>query len=237
MVIAADGRRSTIAIGRGLSRQPQRPRRWAIGAYFAGVEGVTTFGEMHVRRGHYIGVAPVPGGLTNACVVVPHPPSRRRFGGTAIMAIGRSPCPRKRSIDISRRIRNCPRASPTRARSTPPTMLGPMAVDTTAVGEPGLLLAGDAAGFIDPMTGDGLSFALTGAELAAAIVKEVLDGSLPIDRAHLELAARRRRGLSIEVALQSRVAVARLVAFERHGGRGDGEGVAIALQPNDPLCR
>ena len=83
MVIAADGRRSTIAIGRGLSRQPQRPRRWAIGAYFAGVEGVTTFGEMHVRRGHYIGVAPVPGGLTNACVVVPHPPSRRRFGGTS----------------------------------------------------------------------------------------------------------------------------------------------------------
>ena len=38
---------------------------------------------MHVRRGHYIGVAPVPGGLTNACLVVPHPPSRGRFGGTS----------------------------------------------------------------------------------------------------------------------------------------------------------
>ena len=75
----------------------------------------------------------------------------------------------------------------------PPVMLGPMAVDATAAGEPGLLLAGDAAGFIDPMTGDGLRFALMGAELAAAIVKEVFDGSLSIDRAHLELAARRRR--------------------------------------------
>ena len=27
------------------------------------------FGEMHVRRGGYIGVAPLPGGLANACVV------------------------------------------------------------------------------------------------------------------------------------------------------------------------
>jgi flavin-dependent dehydrogenase len=72
MVIAADGRRSAIAIGRGLARQPQRPRRWAIGAYFSGVTGMTHLGEMHVRRGHYIGVAPVPGGLTNACLVVPH---------------------------------------------------------------------------------------------------------------------------------------------------------------------
>ncbi len=193
MVIAADGRRSTIAIGRGLSRQPQRPRRWAIGAYFAGVEGVTTFGEMHVRRGHYIGVAPVPGGLTNACVVVPHPPSRRRFAGTSDhgdrpLALPAEALDRylKADPELSARFAN--------ARAvTPPTMLGPMAVDTTAAGEPGLLLAGDAAGFIDPMTGDGLSFALTGAELAAAIVKEVLEGSLPIDRAHLELAARRRR--------------------------------------------
>ena len=72
-------------------------------------------------------------------------------------------------------------------------MLGPMAVDATAAGEPGLLLAGDAAGFIDPMTGDGLRFALMGAELAAAIVSEVLNGSLSIERAHLELADRRRR--------------------------------------------
>ena len=192
MVIAADGRRSTIAIGRGLSRQPQRPRRWAIGAYFADVEGVTTLGEMHVRRGHYLGVAPVPGGLTNACVVVPHAPSRRRFGATSDP--GEVPLAHPADV-LDRLLKSDPELSARFASAravTPPTMLGPMAVDTTAVGEPGLLLAGDAAGFIDPMTGDGLRFALMGAELAAAIVKEVFEGSVPIDRAHLELAARRR---------------------------------------------
>jgi flavin-dependent dehydrogenase len=188
MVIAADGRRSAIAIGRGLSRQPARPRRWAIGAYFNGVTGVTTLGEMHVRRGHYIGVAPVPGGLTNACLVIPRPPSPGGFGETGAYDLARP------AEALGRVLKSDPELSARFAGAraiSAPTMLGPMAVDTNAVGEPGLLLAGDAAGFIDPMTGDGLRFALMGAELAAQIVNEVFAGSLPIDRAHVELAARR----------------------------------------------
>ena len=80
MVIAADGRRSTLAFARGLAHQPARPRRWAIGGYFSGVAGCSTVGEMHVRQGHYIGVAPVPGGLTNVCVVVPHAAGEPPFG-------------------------------------------------------------------------------------------------------------------------------------------------------------
>ncbi|MBY0495292.1 MAG: FAD-dependent monooxygenase [Cyanobacteria bacterium] len=191
MVIAADGRRSAIAVGRGWSRQPQRPRRWAIGAYYSGVTGVTSLGEMHVRHGHYIGVAPVPGGLTNACLVVPHPPSRRRFGET-----GSPDVPFARPAEaLENVLKRDPELSVRFASARaiePPTMLGPMAVDTNAVGEPGLLLAGDAAGFIDPMTGDGLRFALMGAELAAHVVIEVLNGKLPIDRGHRELTNRRR---------------------------------------------
>ena len=42
-------------------------------------------------------------------------------------------------------------------------MLGPLAVDVAQGDIAGLLLAGDAAGFIDPMTGDGLRFAVRGA--------------------------------------------------------------------------
>jgi flavin-dependent dehydrogenase len=193
MVIAADGRRSAIAIGRGLSRQPARPRRWAIGAYFSDVSGMTSLGEMHVRRGHYIGVAPVPGGLINACLVVPHPASRRPFGETNEAATWPMSQP---AAALNQALRDDPELAPRFAHAraaSPAVMLGPMAVDTTAVGESGLLLAGDAAGFIDPMTGDGLRFALLGAEIAAGVAKEFLDGTLSIDRAHLELAERRRR--------------------------------------------
>lgn len=183
MVIAADGRRSALAIARGLSRQPRRPRRWAIGSYFTDVDAMTQLGEMHVRRGHYIGVAPVPGGLINVCLVVP----QESFAERKLL----NPADALRAA-----IAADPQLSPRFARARAvdePIVLGPMAVDARAAGEAGLLLAGDAAGFIDPMTGDGLRFALRGAELAADIVGEVFAGSLSVDRAHLELARRRHQ--------------------------------------------
>ena len=44
-------------------RPPRQPRRWAIGAYLTGVTGVRAdYGEMHVRRGRYLGIAPMPVG-------------------------------------------------------------------------------------------------------------------------------------------------------------------------------
>lgn len=180
MVIAADGRRS-VAIKRGLSKQPKQPRRWAIGAYYTDVDGMTRLGEMHVRRGHYIGVAPLPGGMTNACLVVPH------TSGDEPIAEPKEALARVLASDpeLASRFANA------RAVAAP-TVLGPMAVDATAAGEPGLLLAGDAAGFIDPMTGDGLRFAFAGAEMAADVTYDVLSGKLSFDAAHLELAHRRR---------------------------------------------
>jgi flavin-dependent dehydrogenase len=78
----------------------------------------------------------------------------------------------------------------------PPTMLGPMAVDTTAVGEPGLLLAGDAAGFIDPMTGDGVRLALAGAEIATEVADAVLRGALTAAAAPVVLARRRHEAFA-----------------------------------------
>ncbi len=182
MVIAADGRRSVLAIGRGLSRQPRRPRRWAIGSYFTDVDGMTSLGEMHVRHGHYIGVAPVPGGLVNTCLVLPFEPSSdRRLSNPSEALLAAL----KEDAELA------PRFARARAVDAP-VMLGPMAVDASSAGEPGLLLAGDAAGFIDPMTGDGLRFALRGAELAATVVQGALAGTVPVDRAYLVLAERRR---------------------------------------------
>jgi flavin-dependent dehydrogenase len=181
LVIAADGRRSTLAVNRRLSAQPRRPRRWAIGAYFSDVGERTRLGEMHVRSGHYIGVAPLPDGLTNACLVIPHHQGDAPIGDP--LSLLRSHL--DRDPDLRARFQDAKPAAP-------PAVLGPMAVDARAAGEPGLLLAGDAAGFIDPMTGDGLRFALAGAELAATTALDVVAGRTPIERAHLELAAKRR---------------------------------------------
>ncbi len=185
LVIAADGRRSPVAFALGLARHPRRPRRWAIGAYFEGVTGVSEVGEMHIRRGHYIGVAPVPGGLINACLVVPEARAR---------AIGRA------SADaLEAALAADPQLGPRflgARRATPVTLLGPLAVDVNAAGVEGLLLAGDAAGFIDPMTGDGLRLAMRGGELAAASALETLDG---LAGAHVRLAERRRKELGTKL--------------------------------------
>ena len=109
-----------IAIKHGLSRQPARPRRWAIGAYYTDVDGTTSLGEMHIRRGHYIGVAPVPGGLTNACLV--------DFARSPRPAIAQA-AP-NRSHHFSPRTPSWRRASRARDAASPAVMLGPMAVDT-----------------------------------------------------------------------------------------------------------
>jgi flavin-dependent dehydrogenase len=181
MVIAADGRHSRIAFALGLARHPERPRRWAIGAYFTAVDGLIEAGEMHVRAGHYIGVAPMPTGVANACLVVPHEAGNNGWRDTTALLMSH----------LARDPRLGPRFA--RARITDaPAVLGPMAVDARGVGVPGLLLAGDAAGFIDPMTGDGLTFALRSAELAAAVTIDVLAGRLDAQRAPRVLARRRR---------------------------------------------
>jgi menaquinone-9 beta-reductase len=177
LTIAADGRRSTLAFSTGLARHPARPRRWAVGAYFEGVAGLEPRGEMHVRARHYVGVAPLPGGLANVCLVTAE---RRGFDRPADL--------------LAARIAGDPlladRFSAAR-RVTAPISLGPLAVDARAAGMPGLLLAGDAAGFIDPMTGDGMRYAVQGAMLAAdATLRFFADASL---RPHVCLLHERAR--------------------------------------------
>lgn len=155
VTIAADGRRSPIAFALGLVRHPSKPRRWAIGTYYDGVAGLTDFGEMHIRARHYFGIAPLPSGLANTCLVVEAADDRLRLPPLDAIA---------QTIDEDPSLR--PRFAGARPVAAA-VVLGPLAVDADAAGVPGLLLAGDAAGFIDPMTGDGLRFAIVGAELAA----------------------------------------------------------------------
>lgn len=161
ITIAADGRRSVLAQATGLSRHPQQPRRWAFGLYATDVGGMTDMGEMHLRVGHYVGFAPLGGGLTNVCVVTGRRPE------------GRSP------EDVIRRVlaadRGLHERTSTMRLAGSPKVLGPLAVDCEGVGIPGLLLAGDAAGFVDPMTGDGVHLAIRGGVLAAEAALRALE--------------------------------------------------------------
>jgi flavin-dependent dehydrogenase len=177
MTIGADGRRSVLARALGLSRHPARPRRWAFGAYATGIEELTDLGEMHIRSGSYFGIAPLGGGLANVCAV------------TGPRPIGPTP----RDV-INRVIAQDPAIASRFTHASfqgPVTVLGPLAVETSAPGVDGLLLAGDAAGFVDPMTGDGLHLAIRGAVLAAREVLTVLEAGV-FDGSVARLAEARR---------------------------------------------
>jgi menaquinone-9 beta-reductase len=197
LTIAADGRESRLARGLTLASHPRRPRRWAVGAYFSDARGLTDRGEMHIRSHRYIGVAPVPGGLTNVCVVTDDRLRLRRPSELLLDTLRQEPLLTERFAGAR--------------MVTEPVMLGPLAVDCAAPGVSGLLLAGDAAGFIDPMTGDGLRFALRGAELAAEEALSTLQRWNP--RAHWRLHHKRRREFAAKWRFNR--ALRRLIASER----------------------
>ena len=211
LVIAADGRESRLARTLGLSIHPRRPRRWAIGGYFEAVTDLGTRGEMHVRAKHYIGVAPVPDGLANACLVLPHRRGQRGWRDPGVLL--------RAAIDADTTL--APRFAHARPVEAP-QVLGPMAVEARAAGCPGMLLAGDAAGFIDPITGDGLRFAFEGATMAAATALEILTGQCDPRQAVTVLASRRRaafetkwrfnRGVRLAVASPRAITAAALAA-------------------------
>ena len=177
LTIAADGASSRLARALCLAHHAAKPRRWAAGAYFGDVSGMTGFGEMHVRPQAYIGIAPLPGGLANACVVTADRRAAARPDALLHDTLASDPV----LADRFGRARRISRVM----------CLGPLAVESARCGVPGLVLAGDSAGFIDPMTGDGLYFALRGAELAAAEVLDALEHGRT--DAHLRLGTVRRQ--------------------------------------------
>jgi flavin-dependent dehydrogenase len=165
-VVIADGRGSRLASALQLSRFAPAPRRWAFGAYFSDVAQLRTRGEMHLRGDGYIGVAPLPGGLSNVCVV-------RHVGGRHAHAFDQKTIVAA-TLAADPWLRDRFRAA---RQQSAVMVLGPLAIEARAAGCAGAVLAGDVAGFIDPMTGDGLRFAIGGAMLAAdAILGEIATG-------------------------------------------------------------
>jgi flavin-dependent dehydrogenase len=161
VTIAADGRRSILARALGLMRPAPRPPRWAYGTYATGVTHAGDVGEMHVRHGWYLGIAPLGQDLVNVCVVRPAPAARLR------------------PLEVLREAIDCDdwlvRRFDAAVFDDRVRVLGPLAADLSAMGTPGFMLAGDAAGFVDPMTGDGVHLALQSARLAAAEALHALE--------------------------------------------------------------
>jgi flavin-dependent dehydrogenase len=147
-----------------LRRLHPRLRRFAVRGFWEGIEGLDDYGEMHVGGGGYCGLAPLGPAFANVAFVL-HEREMAEAAGD-VEGFHRRAL-KERWPHLAERM--------TRARLVePPRALGPLAVESRALAAPGALLVGDAAGFYDPFTGEGVTLALSTARIAAQAALEAL---------------------------------------------------------------
>jgi flavin-dependent dehydrogenase len=167
LLLAADGVHSTVARRLGL-HVTSRMRKVALVAHMRGIAGMSDYGEMHVAGRRYVGIAPLEppevGDLCNVAMVVDEARDGRKLAGRPerflLEALDTFPKLRGRldEVTVTRRTLTISRIS----------------VRAKRLSDEGLLLVGDATGYYDPFTGEGIYRALHGAQLAAQVALEAL---------------------------------------------------------------
>ena len=165
VVVGADGGSSVVARAAGAHRTRGWFRR--IGVTFhrhdpaAAGAGAPMEGAFFFGRGWYVGIAPVPGARVNVGIVLPYDKARGDPLDFAYRALASVPTREgwHGSADTDR-----------------PQIAGRLEHHAARVAGDGWLLVGDAIGFVDPLTGEGLQRAFVSAELAADHIARMLRG-------------------------------------------------------------
>lgn len=154
LVVGADGRTSTVRRWAGLDGRPARRRRFGVRRHFD-VEPWTDLVEVHWARDAEAYVTPVG----------------PRTVGVALLW-------RQERTDFDRLIGRFPRLRDRLAGSTAASRdrgAGPLEQRARDVLTPGIVLVGDAAGYLDAISGEGLALAFRQAE---ALVAAYVSGNL-----------------------------------------------------------
>ena len=196
LTIGADGLRSRIA--RRLSAYQRLPeiRKVSLTAHVRGVPDVRTTGEMHVAAGMCLGIGPLEDSSDPLCNVT-----------VVLQTASGEPEPAPGGTRRTRMMRNALSAFPHRDLSgliTDDVVVlasGPFDWPVRRTVYNGAVLVGDAAGYYDPFTGQGIYQAIAGAEmLAQQIVNGDLNGYAKRHRDLVAPARRVQRGIEFVCA-------------------------------------
>ncbi len=208
LVVGADGRQSLVRRRTGLD-VPAGRQRFALVCRATGIPH-GTHGEMHLGPLGQVGVAPLGGGEVNLNLLLSEPGRR--------LLQRRSP-----AILMRAALRATPTLRPrtAQARLGPILSTGSLPQKCRAVVADGVVVVGDAAGFCDPFTGEGMCFALQGAEALGATIAGLrrvgawssADLASYAAAHHARFAGKRRLGEGLQVLLQRRALAERLVGL------------------------
>jgi flavin-dependent dehydrogenase len=181
----------------------RRPHRWlhriALVADVEGAHGDPERGEIVLAPPAYSILNPVEAGVGNLSLVIPVEVGRRHKAGLPGYFDGVT-----RALPGFRdRLRDAKRIGPVRA-------MGPLAYRVAPPREDGVVLVGDAAGFLDPFTGEGIYAALRSAEIAAEV------GARAVRAGDVSAAALRpahvRRGVEFAAKTRATLVLQRVIA-------------------------
>jgi len=208
LVVGAGGRASVVARSLGLVRS-HRLQRLALIRHVSGLGGFDHMGEIYVDPPDYSILNPVAPGLVNVSVVVPLAHAKPYRGRLETFFDARL----RQHRHVTPRLQGMRQEGPLMA-------MGPLAYRVREPRHGGVALVGDAGGFYDPFTGEGIYSALRCAELLVDVAHEALQRDDVSARA-LRAYARARRALRdkdwITRALQVVIARRRLSNWVAHG--------------------
>ena len=177
-IVGADGSGSLVAKKLGLTRPSTGARRFAIGGHYSGFGDLGGYVEMYVGSGAYFAINPLDAARANVMVVVPDR-SLAQWSGDVDEGV------RGKAAALGRGHRSFVATARLGARVS----VGPLAHRVHAPVAPGALLVGDAAGFLNPFTGQGVFLALSGAAHASAAILRAFERADEEDTAHAAYAA------------------------------------------------
>jgi len=169
VAVGADGAHSVVARAAGVARPSRLPERVGLSYHLADPRpDAPTDARLRMFDGGYIGIAPVPGRRVNIGIVL-GPAWRGRLArdGASATAAGIAAAVPATAED--------PATWRDGERCDPVAGAAPLGGRVTRRAGPGWWLVGDAVGFLDPFTGEGLHRALVSTEVAAAAIRAALD--------------------------------------------------------------